>query len=107
MSADPAGEYQVIFLQHARQQVRELGEGLGSPELRERLAQVLRAAIEHLARAPVAWGDPWYRLRHLGMLVCNRGYGSLHFIYAVNEQQRLVFVTRVETITGSPFKGPA
>jgi hypothetical protein len=53
-----------------------------------------------LADDPLGWGEPIYPLRHLGLTVCHAALFMFSVIYAVDEQRRIVYVTRLDPLSG-------
>jgi hypothetical protein len=66
----------------------------------------LRFIIERLTNDPLGWGDPNYRLHHLGLLRCRGLRSPLSVYYAVDEVRRIVYLTEFRPSPGSPLDVP-
>ena len=67
----------------------------------QQLAAALRTIDGELRNDPIAFGDPSYQLRHLGLLKCMGSVQPLYVYYAVDEQRRIVYVTEFRPAPGS------
>src|SRR4051812_3859446 len=103
MADEVALPYQLIFMPDVLRRLRTMGERAASEELRQGLAAILRTVTDRLMNDPVAWGDPFRRLRVSGNLMYSRTYCGLHFTYAVDERKRLVIVRWVVPLSQSPY----
>jgi hypothetical protein len=74
--------------------------------VRERLADCLRRIQEELRARPLDWGEPKYRLRGAGLVMCVGFHDRISVTYGVHEQNRLVFVQSFEAQPGHPLFVP-
>jgi hypothetical protein len=62
------------------------------------LSAAARIVNQHLKNDPLCWGDPNYRLRNLGLLVCQGIHRPLLVRYAVDEVRKIVYVKEFELL---------
>jgi hypothetical protein len=62
---------------------------------------------ERMQSSPAEWGDPLYRLRHLGLVVHRARVTFFYVSYAVDETRRIVYVMKVIAVAGEAFDPPA
>jgi hypothetical protein len=73
--------------------------------LRRILSQVVRELLENLETQPREWGDPYSNFPALSAV----GYGKtmtptrLRITYSVHNTERLVWVSGIRALEGSPF----
>ncbi len=65
------------------------------------LLSALRILDQHLAAEPLTWGDPQYRLQHMGLSTYLRLHAMLRVFYAVDEQRRIVYVMGLDRLADS------
>jgi hypothetical protein len=66
-------------------------------------ARALREINDKLETDPLGWGDPNYRLRNLGLLMCLGPHPFLFVYYGVDEQRRVVYIKGFHPAPGSPL----
>jgi len=96
----PGGDFQVVFSELHRQQVRELGAKARRLGVLTQYLSALTTIIQELERDPIGWGDPRNVLPGRGVLLCQRAYSLLLVRYGVDEAARKVFVTAVLPMPG-------
>src|SRR4051794_41951871 len=87
-----APPYRVVYPEVVRAALRALGEQARRAGVALDYARALRLIDGRLRADPLGWGDPNYRLRHLGLLVCRGLHPLLYVRYAVDESRRIVHV---------------
>jgi hypothetical protein len=63
----------------------------------------LKIINEKLTTEPLAWGDPQYRARNAGFVLCHGLHLLLHVYYAVHEESRTVWVKEILPLPGLGF----
>ncbi len=85
--------YRVVLMSEARSQINQIlqkSEGIS----RRRLERALRHIQEQLEAHPLEFGEPHYRLKDLGLVLCVGFWKNLGIEYGVHEAKRLVFKKR-------------
>jgi hypothetical protein len=67
------------------------------------ITAALRRIDFRLRVDPIGFGDPSYRLHHLGLLKCLGYRPPLYVYYAVDEVRHIAYVTEVKLTPGSSF----
>jgi hypothetical protein len=72
-----------------RARLRASSEGV---EEKSRLLDAVKELRRELARAPLEWGEPKFRYKHIGMIVCLGFSHRFRVEYGVDPDARIVFV---------------
>jgi len=105
MSNSSAGSYRVVRSEKVRNQLRQWAETANEMGLIDQYIDALKVIEEKLQKEPLAWGDPLYRLPHLGLLLC-RGIHWIFLVeYGVDESKRLVVIKEYRLLPGHPLEG--
>jgi hypothetical protein len=96
----PAGAYRVTYPESVRAALRILGRKALEVGRADELADALREIDGRLRTEPVGFGEPSYRLRHLGLLKCLGSRPPLYVYYAVDEVRRIVYVMEFRPAPG-------
>ena len=103
MAEEPPTSFRVDLTPPFRTQVLELrrrAEALGiAPLFFARLKEI----VQQLEIDPVGWGDPEYRTKLEGGRVFHAILAPLIVRYAVFDARRLVFITELQALPGSPL----
>jgi hypothetical protein len=62
--------YHLTQLSGVGQQIRNLADNAADPALRARVLDAVKMILHHLEHNPLEWGDPDYRTKKEGGLVC-------------------------------------
>lgn len=99
----PGPDFNVVFSTQNRERLRawakeaiRLGQG-------GQFLESLGRLIHNLAATPQTWGDPLYRLKHLGLVMYHRVFEFFYVSYAVDEQRRIVYVKEIKVQPDAPF----
>ena len=107
MEPHPGGAYRLSYPGWLKDKLREWGRRAAALGVVQRYTAALRVITDRLTAAPLEWGDPQYRLPALGLLVCHGAHDSLHVAYAVDEANRIVYLTNIRLLSGHPLaQGP-
>jgi hypothetical protein len=104
MSGSSAARYRVVRSEKVRDQLRQWAETAKQTGLIGRYIEALRIIEEKLESAPLAWGDPLYRLPHLNLLLCRGIYWIFLVEYGVDESKRLVVIKEYKLVPGHPLE---
>jgi hypothetical protein len=66
----------------------------------------LKVINEKVTTEPLEWGDPQYRARSAGFVMCHGLYLLLHVYYAVHEETRTVWIKEILPLPGQGFSEP-
>jgi hypothetical protein len=103
MPADPGGTYRISTLGPIVQLLRDWAERAVKLGLREKFATNLRTVQQKLATEPLVWGEDRYTLPGRKARVRQGAAAWLHVTYSVDEQARVVFVTKVRLMPNTPL----
>src|SRR5262245_54335070 len=99
--ADPASPpFRVSFSREFGARLRGLGRRAAELGIGDEFLAAVREINRRLTDDPLAWGDPNYRLHHLGLLMCQAIYSFLQVLYAVDEARRLVVIKEIRPLPG-------
>jgi hypothetical protein len=100
-SSSPAGgrPYRVEFSGDLLDRARELGRQATRQGRGQEFAAALRRVIDRLETDPAGWGEPVFRLRHLGLTVYRAADIPLHVGYGLDPQQHIVYVQALELMS--------
>ncbi len=85
------------------EQIRTLDELAKTRGVRRLYAEALQEIVRHLQTHPLDWGDPEYRLRHEGAVVCHRIVDPLIVRFAVFEIEERVHILEITALSSSPL----
>lgn len=98
--AEPDEPFQVIWSERNREVVRSLGRNAIALGIGQQFIDDIRHVEQQLQSDPLGWGDPHFRLHTTGETVCHRIHGLVYVYYAVDENERLVFVKDILAVPG-------
>ena len=89
-------EYRLVISHLLKERLLQLCDQARAQGQLHQVKIAIKALIEELQLNPLGIGEVLYHLKHSGWPVCHvaRKPWSVH--YAVDEQQRVVYVTRIE-----------
>jgi hypothetical protein len=102
----PSAGFRLSVSQAVLDQVRDLARRAYQLGVGSEFRKAMEFIADRLARDPLGWGDPNYRLRRLGLLKCRGSRSFLHVHYAVDELRRIVYVTDLRPSPGSRLDVP-
>jgi hypothetical protein len=102
--ADQESLYQVDRAPLVPAQIRVLAAKAAAQGMEQEFLHALQAVVHHLQDNPVEWGDPEYRTKKSGGLVCHGIHWPLHIQYAVYEAERVVFILKIKGLPGSQLE---
>jgi hypothetical protein len=82
-------------------QIRALDDLAKARGIRRLYAETLQEIVRHLQTHPLDWGDPEYRLRHEGAVVCHRIVDPLIVRFAVYEIEERVHILEITPLSTS------
>jgi hypothetical protein len=103
MPDGPPGTYQVVYFPDLLKQLKQWAQRAVDLGLADQFRAALKSAQDRLQSDPMTWGDPLYRLRHLGLVVHHRVEPLFHVLYAVDENRRVVYVKNIKPRPGHPL----
>jgi hypothetical protein len=103
MATEATDGYRVIPMQLFTEKVRLLGERAIQSGYFQRFRETLVSVQNRLHENPAAWGEPRYRLQHLGVTVYHQILDFIHFDYAVDETNRIVWVQQLQPLSNHPL----
>lgn len=104
MSTDPAHPYWVSFLQSARERVDRCAQAASRLGIAAEYAATLRLIVDRLSTAPLTWGEPSHHYRAARLVVRNMICQRILVIYAVHEEQPIVFIKECKPVLGHPLE---
>jgi hypothetical protein len=105
MSDSSNGVYHVSYSGANLEQLRRWSDRAVDLGIGPAFAAALKTIHRKLTTDPLNWGDPSYRLHHLGLLVCHGIVWNIQAHYAVDEARRIVYVKDYQLLSGHPL-GP-
>lgn len=103
MPNNTPGSYEFVCTSDQREQLKTWAEQAAMRGVEAEYAAALKTVYNQLTTAPLTWGDPCYRLSHLGLQVYQRACTPLYVAYAVDAVRRIVYVMKFTLLTGSGF----
>ena len=70
------------------------------------LKAALTRILDRLKNDPVAWGNPLFTYRHLGMTMYNATEGDIVVTYGVDVNNRLVCIQKLQIQSANPLNSP-
>lgn len=93
---DSSPPYQITKINAVVQAIRGIISSEKDWEKRNALADALEAIVDRLRTDPLAWGDPQYRTKKEGGLICRGLYPPFSVHFAVYELERVVCVLDIK-----------
>ncbi len=103
MAAPPDPSFRLVYFPAMLEQLKRLRQLAVERGRADEFRTSLEVIVASLTADPGAWGEPLYRLRHLGLTVYHNVTRGLLVRYAVDEQRRIVYVRGIEPLSGSPL----
>lgn len=103
MPRRPRSAYRLCLSERNRRQLEEWAEQAKQLGILDQYVVAVKAIHQRLTRDPLTCGDPNYRLRHAGLIMCHGICAPLHVYYAVDEARRIVYVKEFQPLPGQPF----
>jgi hypothetical protein len=104
MTADPGHPYHVDYLHPAKTRILRCVKAAVRLGVASECAATIRRIVENLSSAPVAWGDPVHYFKAAKLLQCERLYERIMTVYAVHEEERIVYVKDCIPVLGHPLE---
>jgi len=92
MATDATDGYRVEAQLSFRDQMRVLAERAVERGYFDRFRDTLLSVQLRLQTDPMSWGEPLFRLRHIGATAYHQIDDSIHFNYIVKESHRIVWL---------------
>jgi hypothetical protein len=102
--AEPA--FTIHYSAQQAERLKALAAVAAAAGVREQFIADLRTIDRELRSRPLAWGDPWYRQTHLGLLICHGLCQLVHVYYGVDETRRAVYIKEFLPLPGGPLDRP-
>jgi hypothetical protein len=90
ISSPADSSFQVDRLPHVNEQLRTLAKRAARLDIHELYVAALKKAVQQLKTTPLSWGNPAYRTRHQGGVVCHVIVSPLVLHYVVFELEQVV-----------------
>lgn len=103
MAESPVPPYRVDHLAVVSSQLRALSEIAKSAGLGADLFITVRLAFGRLALNPHAFGEPSFRTRREGGIVCRAVVWPIVIHYAVFDPDGIAMITELQAIPGTPL----
>lgn len=94
----PSGPYHVHYSGRLQDRVRDLVARGVAAEIGQRVVNALQFVEGHLTLDPTVWGDLTFRYRRMRLDVYQRIHDGIYVVYAVDEEARRVWITRLYPI---------
>ncbi len=104
MSTDTSGPFKIELTPLARAQIQRCAQEAKDRGMGHELATALREIVENLSTTPTSWGDPQVHFRHAKLRLYQRIWKRILVIYAVHEEQPVVFVKECKPVLGHPLE---
>jgi hypothetical protein len=101
MTDDDADDYRVDRLVAVTEQIHELAAKAAAKGRQPEFVETLKSILAELTKKPLEWGDPEYRTRKRGGIVCHRARPPLFVQFAVFEEERVVMILKLRGLPGS------
>jgi hypothetical protein len=101
MPNNSTNPYKFVDTGEQREQLKKWAERAGALGITAEFVAASKTVHHHLTMEPLSWGDPCYRLSHLGLQVYQRACLPLHVTYAVDEARRIVYIMKFTPYSGS------
>jgi hypothetical protein len=101
MTGDDAHKYRVDRLVAVTEQIRELAAKSAEKGRQLDFLEILKSILAELTNKPLEWGDPEYRTRKKGGIVCHRARPPWFVRFAVFEEERVVMILKIKALPGS------
>ncbi|OAI47117.1 hypothetical protein AYO44_10085 [Planctomycetaceae bacterium SCGC AG-212-F19] len=105
MTPSSGNRYKVCCAPKDLEQLKAWGKKAAKLGMRDAFIAALKTINDRLATDPLAWGDPYFHLRQLGLLCCHGIHAMLHVYFAVDDEKKLVFVKEFKILPGHPLEG--
>ena len=92
------GVYRVVASEVVRGQLRICQQQAQARQLTDECREVLLTMVNRLTVHPLEWGDPLFRLHGLNLLVCHRLAGPLSISFAVDDENRVVYLRSIRFV---------
>jgi hypothetical protein len=104
MPNGPYSPFRVIYLGEVKIALKALIARAQTQGLGELLLKAIKANIARLRDAPLAFGEPCYRLTGLDLEVRLGASRGVSVIFAVDEKNRIVYVMSIRPMAGLGLK---
>jgi hypothetical protein len=101
MAINSSAAYKLVLSAKQRQQLRTWAERAAAGGKTAEYLAMLKTINHHLTTEPLVWGDPWFRLSQLNLQVYERACTPLHISYAIDIEQRIVYVVKFTPFSAS------
>jgi len=103
MATDATDGFRVEALLSFREQMRVLVSRAVKRGYFDRFRETLVSVQLRLQTNPVSWGEPLFRMRHIGATTYHQIHDSIHFIYIVKESHRIVWLKDLQPLSHHPL----
>src|SRR5262245_44112445 len=101
MPAQPGPPYRVVWSERIREAVRRMSRKALQIGLGKQLLSALKHITQALALEPLAWGDPYFRMKASRLVLHHGTRWPVHVYYGVHEERPLVLVKDILPLPGS------
>jgi hypothetical protein len=99
----PTRKYKVIPLPIAKAEMRAVAERATKYADARRYLDSVVEAFKRLEVDPTTWGDPRKRYLHARLSQFHRLHDRISFVYAVDEERRIVYVRQCRPVQDHPL----
>ncbi|MCI0741809.1 MAG: hypothetical protein L0Y72_22475 [Gemmataceae bacterium] len=98
MAADPKPHYRVDQLAKVNANVRAMLDQATTAEWKSQIAASVNEIVRRLETDPLEWGDPEYRTKKAGGVVCHGIHAPLLVQYVVFDVEKVVCILDVKAL---------
>lgn len=102
-AAAGGGIYEVSQLAQAKRSMLELFDKASHLGIQKQYLEAWDTIVAKLQMDPTGWGDPEYRLRKKGSMVCHAVSGPLFVRYVVYKLERKVMILTISALPTGPL----
>jgi hypothetical protein len=103
MTPGPGSPYKVACPGKELDRLKAWANEASELGIREAFIAALKTINERLTTDPLGWGDPYFHLRQLGVLLCHGTHAMIHVYFAVDEAKKIVYVKEFRPMPGGPL----
>ena len=87
-----------------KQGVRPIADLAMLAGMRQRYLDALQTMLKHLRDEPLQWGDPLYRTKHEGGIVCHACIGPILVRYVAYEAEQMALIIDIKPLFEWPIR---
>jgi mRNA-degrading endonuclease RelE of RelBE toxin-antitoxin system len=95
--------YKVDRTPAVNHQLRDLADRAKAQRIHQAYLDALREMLSELQTRPLEWGDPQYKTKHAGGIVCHATPWPILVRYAVYQNEKIVMIIQIRPRADSPL----